>query len=38
MFCGSGKSLIIYHSLLKYGKNLGIIVVPSIILIIENII
>ena len=35
MFCGSGKSLIIYHSLLKYGKNLGIIVVPSINLITQ---
>ena len=35
MFCGSGKSLIIYHSLLEYGKKLSIVVVPSINLITQ---
>jgi superfamily II DNA or RNA helicase len=30
MFCGSGKSYIIYHCLLKYTKDLSVIVVPSI--------
>jgi hypothetical protein len=35
MFCGSGKSLIIYHSLLKYCKNLAVLVVPSINLITQ---
>ena len=34
MFCGSGKSLIIYNSLLKYCKNLSV-VVPSINLITQ---
>ena len=33
MFCGSGKSFIIYHSIFKHGKSLSIIVVPSINLI-----
>ena len=35
MFCGSGKSFIIYHCLLKYGSNLSVIVVPSINLITQ---
>ncbi len=35
MFCGSGKSLIIYHSLLKYCKTLSVLVVPSINLITQ---
>jgi superfamily II DNA or RNA helicase len=35
MFCGSGKSFIIYHCLLEYGKNLSVIVVPSINLITQ---
>src|SRR5436189_226361 len=35
MFCGSGKSFVIYHSLLEYGKNLSIVVVPSINLITQ---
>jgi hypothetical protein len=30
MFCGSGKSFIIYHYLLEYTDNLSVIVVPSI--------
>ena len=30
MFCGSGKSYIIYHCLLKYTKDLSVVVVPSI--------
>lgn len=30
MFCGSGKSFIIYDCLLKYGNNLSVVVVPSI--------
>jgi superfamily II DNA or RNA helicase len=30
MFCGSGKSFIIYHCLLEYTDNLSVIVVPSI--------
>ena len=33
MFCGSGKSFVIYHSILEFGSNLSIIVVPSINLI-----
>lgn len=33
MFCGSGKSLIIYHSLIKYCSDLVVLVVPSISLI-----
>ena len=33
MFCGSGKSFVIYHSVLEFGSNLSIIVVPSINLI-----
>ena len=35
MFCGSGKSFIIYHCLLKYGDNLSVVVVPSISLITQ---
>lgn len=35
MFCGSGKSLIIYHSLVKYCKKLAVLVVPSINLITQ---
>jgi superfamily II DNA or RNA helicase len=35
MFCGSGKSFIIYHCLLKYGDNLSVVVVPSINLITQ---
>ena len=35
MFCGSGKSMIIYHCLLAYGGNLSIVVVPSINLITQ---
>jgi superfamily II DNA or RNA helicase len=35
MFCGAGKSFIIYHCLLKYTKNLSVIVVPSISLITQ---
>ena len=35
MFCGSGKSLIIYNCLLKYTIKLSIIVVPSINLITQ---
>ena len=35
MFCGSGKSFIIYHCLLKYCENLSILVVPSINLITQ---
>ena len=35
MFCGSGKSLIIYHSLLKYCEKLSVLVVPSINLITQ---
>ena len=34
-FCGSGKSMIIYHCLLAYGGNLSIVVVPSIDLITQ---
>jgi superfamily II DNA or RNA helicase len=33
MFCGSGKSFVIYHSIFKHGGSLSIIVVPSINLI-----
>ena len=33
MFCGSGKSFIIYHSILEFGNTLSVIVVPSINLI-----
>jgi superfamily II DNA or RNA helicase len=33
MFCGSGKSLIIYDCLIKHGNNLSVVVVPSINLI-----
>jgi len=33
MFCGSGKSFVIYHSILEFGSNLSVIVVPSINLI-----
>ena len=35
MFCGSGKSFIIYHCLLEYGYNLSVVVVPSINLITQ---
>ena len=35
MFCGSGKSFIIYHCLLEYTNNLSVIVVPSISLITQ---
>ena len=35
MFCGSGKSFIIYHCLLEYTNNLSVIVVPSINLITQ---
>ena len=35
MFCGSGKSFIIYHYLLEYTNNLSIVVVPSINLITQ---
>jgi superfamily II DNA or RNA helicase len=35
MFCGSGKSFIIYNCLLKYGNNLSVVVVPSINLITQ---
>jgi superfamily II DNA or RNA helicase len=35
MFCGAGKSFIIYHTLLKHGNNLSVIVVPSINLITQ---
>ena len=35
MFCGAGKSLIIYNSLLKYGEDLAVVVVPSINLITQ---
>ena len=35
MFCGSGKSFIIYHCLLQYTKSISIVVVPSINLITQ---
>ena len=35
MFCGSGKSFVIYHSLLEFGGNLSVVVVPSINLITQ---
>ena len=35
MFCGSGKSLIIYNCIMKYSINLSVIVVPSINLITQ---
>ena len=35
MFCGSGKSFVIYNCLLKYTKNLSVVVVPSINLITQ---
>ena len=35
MFCGSGKSFVIYHSILEYIQNLAVIVVPSINLITQ---
>ena len=35
MFCGSGKSFIIYDTLLTYGTNLSVVVVPSINLITQ---
>ena len=35
MFCGSGKSFVIYHCLLEYTNNLSVIVVPSISLITQ---
>jgi superfamily II DNA or RNA helicase len=35
MFCGSGKSFIIYHCLLEYSEKLSVVVVPSINLITQ---
>ena len=35
MFCGSGKSFVIYHCLLQYTNNLSVVVVPSINLITQ---
>ena len=35
MFCGSGKSFVIYHCLLEYIKDLSVVVVPSINLITQ---
>ena len=35
MFCGSGKSFVIYHSLLEFGHKLSVVVVPSINLITQ---
>ena len=35
MFCGAGKSFIIYHCLLEYSKNLSVVIVPSINLITQ---
>ena len=35
MFCGSGKSLIIYNCLQEYANNLSVIIVPSINLITQ---
>ena len=35
MFCGSGKSFVIYHCLLEFGNNLSVVVVPSINLITQ---
>jgi len=35
MFCGSGKSFIIYHCILEHGYKLSVIVVPSINLITQ---
>ena len=35
MFCGSGKSYIIYDSILQYGNYLSVIVPPSINLITQ---
>ena len=35
MFCGYGKSFIIYCCLLKYGDNLSVLIVPSINLITQ---
>jgi predicted helicase len=35
MFCGSGKSFIIYHVLLEFGKKTSVVVVPSINLITQ---
>ena len=35
MFCGSGKSFIIYHTLLQYTNSISILVVPSINLITQ---
>jgi ribosomal RNA-processing protein 8 len=35
MFCGSGKSFIIYNCLLKYSNSLSVVVVPSINLITQ---
>jgi superfamily II DNA or RNA helicase len=35
MFCGSGKSFIIYDTILKYCNNLSVVVVPSINLITQ---
>jgi superfamily II DNA or RNA helicase len=35
MFCGAGKSYIIFHTVLQYGNGLSIIVEPSINLITQ---
>jgi predicted helicase len=35
MFCGSGKSFVIYHCLLQYTNDLSVVVVPSINLITQ---
>lgn len=35
MFCGAGKSFVIYHCLLEFGNNLSVVVVPSINLITQ---
>jgi superfamily II DNA or RNA helicase len=35
MFCGSGKSFVIYHCLLEYGADISVVVVPSINLITQ---
>jgi superfamily II DNA or RNA helicase len=35
MFCGSGKSFIIYHCLLEYSEKISVVVVPSINLITQ---
>ena len=35
MFCGAGKSLVIYNALIKHGADLAVVVVPSINLITQ---